>query len=256
QFDYWSRHLRQPVQFQKAMETLHTYHQRIFVEIGPNPVLLSLGERCLPNDTGLWVPTLRKNRDDWQQILESLATLYVHGVDVDWVGFEQGTSRRRVPLPTYPFQRKRYWTNTLPTNAAPSMPAPRESTWEAIQAAGDQQAEQGPLDLSLETYPAKWDAFERLSTAYIVHALRELNAFRQPGEAYRLAEFVEVFGIQPKYQTLVGRWLQRLTTAGLLEGRDERFTSRLPLPTPDLEAAHAAARRVALPDSAVLLEYV
>ena len=56
--------------------------------------------------------TLRKGRGDWQQVLESLAELYVHGVEVDWVGFDRPYSRRKVELPTYPFQRQRYWIET------------------------------------------------------------------------------------------------------------------------------------------------
>ena len=56
-------------------------------------------------------PSLRRGHADWQQMSESLATLYVQGVDVDWAGFDRDYPRRRVVLPTYPFQRKRYWVD-------------------------------------------------------------------------------------------------------------------------------------------------
>jgi acyl transferase domain-containing protein/acyl carrier protein len=69
------------------------------VEIGPSSI--RQGAACLPS--------LHKGRDEWQQILESLAALYVHGVKVDWSGFDRDYQRRRLPLPTYPFQRERYW---------------------------------------------------------------------------------------------------------------------------------------------------
>jgi acyl transferase domain-containing protein len=52
---------------------------------------------------------LHSERSEWEQLLESLADLYRHGVEVDWWGFDRGYSRRRVALPTYPFQRQRYW---------------------------------------------------------------------------------------------------------------------------------------------------
>ena len=106
---YWRNHVRAPVRFAASMETLHQLGFAVFVEVGPSPTLLGMGKRCLLDDTGLWLPSLRQGQDDWQQMLTSLAALYVHGVDVDWLGFDKPFPRRRVSLPTYPFQRERYW---------------------------------------------------------------------------------------------------------------------------------------------------
>ncbi len=106
---YWRRHLREPVQFYSAMRTLHEMGIDSFLEIGPTPTQLAMGRRCLPEGYGNWYPSLRQGRDDWQQILESVGAMFVHGLDVDWQRFEQDYARRRVWLPTYPFQRKRYW---------------------------------------------------------------------------------------------------------------------------------------------------
>ena len=55
------------------------------------------------------LPSLRENRGDWQQMLESLGTLYGRGVQIDWDGFDKAYQRRKVILPTYPFQRQPYW---------------------------------------------------------------------------------------------------------------------------------------------------
>jgi myxalamid-type polyketide synthase MxaB len=106
---YWRRHVRETVRFSTAMETLSEQGCEIFMEIGPNPILLGMGRRCVPEGAGIWLPSLRESSPDWQQMLRSLARLYVHGVKVDWVGFEQDYPRQRVELPTYPFQRQRYW---------------------------------------------------------------------------------------------------------------------------------------------------
>ena len=106
---YWRRHVREPVRFVAGMETLHEQGCELFVEIGPSPVLSGMGSKCLREGTAVWLPSLRRGRGDWKQALESLAELYVRGVDVNWSGFDQDYSRRRVPLPTYPFQRERYW---------------------------------------------------------------------------------------------------------------------------------------------------
>ncbi len=109
QASYWCQHVREAVQFYASMETLHRKGYKIFLEIGPHPVLLGMGRRCLPENAGMWLPSLRKKISDWQQLLTSLSELYVRGVDVDWDGFDAGYSRQRLQLPTYPFQRQRYW---------------------------------------------------------------------------------------------------------------------------------------------------
>ncbi|MCB8984309.1 MAG: SDR family NAD(P)-dependent oxidoreductase [Ardenticatenaceae bacterium] len=107
---YWRDHVRQPVQFQAAMNWLHENRYGLFLEVGPHPTLLGMGRRCLPDDAaGLWLPSLRQGRDDWPQILASLGDLFVYGVDVDWAGFDGPYARRKLRLPTYPFQHRRYW---------------------------------------------------------------------------------------------------------------------------------------------------
>lgn len=107
--EYWCRHILQPVQFAASVESLKQQGAEIFVEIGPKPILLGMARHCLPDAEGLWLPSLRPPQTDWQQILASAAQLYLHGLAVDWVGFDQDYARQRQPLPTYPFQRERYW---------------------------------------------------------------------------------------------------------------------------------------------------
>ena len=109
QASYWRRHLRQAVRFESGIQTLQKQGYDLFVEIGPHPVLIGMARQCLPEETGVWLPSLRRGQDDWQQLLQSVALLYIQGVKVDWSGFDQDYQRSRVPLPTYPFQRKRYW---------------------------------------------------------------------------------------------------------------------------------------------------
>merc|ERR1739838_199297 len=128
---YWINHVRQPVRFVQGMETLHKQGAEIFLEIGPKPILLGMGRRCLPEDVGVWLPSLRpkkvplpspqKNgmpedvallRDEWQQMLSSLGELYLRGAKVDWMGVDKDYKRQKVALPNYPFQRKRYWMET------------------------------------------------------------------------------------------------------------------------------------------------
>lgn len=109
---YWMRHARRPVQFAAGMQTLAESGCDIFLEIGPHPTLIGMGQRCLAAESLRWLPSLRAGRDDWQTLLESLGELYVRGMPIDWSGFDRDYSRRRQELPTYPFQRKRYWAKS------------------------------------------------------------------------------------------------------------------------------------------------
>ena len=107
--DYWVRQVREAVNFSASVQTVQDKGYQVFLELGPNPTLLGMASKCLPEGFGTWLPSLRKGREEWQQMLESLAALYVQGAEVDWRGFDGDYQRRRVVLPTYPFQRKRYW---------------------------------------------------------------------------------------------------------------------------------------------------
>ncbi|NEP59189.1 MAG: acyltransferase domain-containing protein, partial [Symploca sp. SIO2G7] len=106
---YWVDHVCQPVQFSKSMTTLYEQGYEIFLEIGPKPILLGMGRQCLPEEVGVWLPSLRPTTGEWEQMLSSVGKLYVNGVEVNWSGLEQGYKRHRIVLPTYPFQRERYW---------------------------------------------------------------------------------------------------------------------------------------------------
>lgn len=113
--EYWCRHVRQAVRFAAGMETLHQQGYEVFLEIGAQPTLLGMGRYCLPEGVGVWLPSLYQGQKDWQQILQSLGALYVRGVAVDWSAFDRDYPRRRLQLPTYPFQRQRYWAD-IPEN--------------------------------------------------------------------------------------------------------------------------------------------
>ena len=113
--EYWLKHTLEPVRFADGMAALSRQGCEVFVEIGPKPTLLGLARQCLPEEVVRWLPSLRPGRSDWQSMLGSLAELYAHGVPVDWRGFDKDYSRRRVMLPTYPWQRERCWVERAQT---------------------------------------------------------------------------------------------------------------------------------------------
>lgn len=112
--NYWVRHVREAVNFAEGMATMQQQGCTIFLETGPRPTLLGMGRQCISGDGLVWVPSLRQGRTDWEQMLESLGTLYVNGVEIDWKGYDRHAPRRKVKLPTYAFQRRTYWFPSIP----------------------------------------------------------------------------------------------------------------------------------------------
>ncbi len=110
---YWCRHILEPVRFAESMQFLHKQRYKIFLEIGASPVLLGMGRRCVPDINAMWLPSLRRGQSDWEQMLGSLAELYIQGAEVDWYGFDKDYSRQRLQLPIYPFDRQSYWFQPL-----------------------------------------------------------------------------------------------------------------------------------------------
>ncbi|MCB0165298.1 MAG: amino acid adenylation domain-containing protein [Anaerolineae bacterium] len=145
---YWVNHIRQTVRFAQGMETLAQAGVDTFIEVGAKPTLLALGQQSLANTSALdtqpltrkklWLPSLRQGKDDWQQILTSLSQIYVQGLDIEWHNVAPNSeteghhSRRRITLPTYPFERQRYWVSTSQSRLS-HQAMPVSAVIEAIQ---------------------------------------------------------------------------------------------------------------------------
>jgi len=107
--DDWVHHVSQPVRFTDALLTLQQQNIRTFIECGPRPVLLTLGQETLPDTALSWLPSLHPQQPSDQTLKTSLAALYQQGHHIQWAQVHTSSRSRRVPLPTYPFQRQRHW---------------------------------------------------------------------------------------------------------------------------------------------------
>ncbi len=107
--EVWRDHARQPVRFTQGLDQLLAQGCQLFVEIGPQPLLSTLGKTYNSAPDLQWLPSLRAHQDELATIYQSLTTLYVNGARVAWPAFYAGETHQRLPLPTYPFQRQRYW---------------------------------------------------------------------------------------------------------------------------------------------------
>ena len=121
---YWRRHAREPVAFADGVGALASLGVDAVVEIGPQRVLGPLVEQCWPSTPGrsgeagpshstpVVLTTVRRSAGAEQGFVEAAARLYEIGARLSFEGLFAGENRRRVPLPTYPFQRRRYWIET------------------------------------------------------------------------------------------------------------------------------------------------
>ncbi len=236
---YWRAHVRQPVQFLRGLETMRALGVDTFVEIGPAPVLMGMGRACLPDVEARWLPSLRQGRSEWGQLLESAGGLYVAGSALDWQGFEReyaSPTPRRIALPTYPFQRQRFWIDgdrkPRPASAAAFADWLYEIEWEPLPRLGQPAVDFRPREiasalegrlgtLSSRFNTATYDEFQprldRMCTAYVLYALHKLGWSGHPGESIVAEAVMKQLGIDARHRRLVDRMLTMLSEDGLLE---------------------------------------
>jgi acyl transferase domain-containing protein len=115
--EYWGRHLRETVQFAKGLATLLEEPERVFVEVGPGQTLKSLvrlqtgytKERVALST----LPAAGEGGATSEFLMKSLSRLWLAGIKIDWRAFHAHERLHRFPLSTYPFERKRYWFDSL-----------------------------------------------------------------------------------------------------------------------------------------------
>ncbi len=115
---YWVQHIRQPVRFADSVRNLHRCGTTHFIEVGPGSGITASIEQSLSPAESVVVSLLGKNRPEVASLMGAAGQLFTTGVRVDWPAVFTGSGARRVALPTYAFQRRRFWST--PTAAKPA----------------------------------------------------------------------------------------------------------------------------------------
>jgi phthiocerol/phenolphthiocerol synthesis type-I polyketide synthase E len=148
---YWPRHLRETVRFADGTAELMKKDKALFVEVGPGRDLSALvnrytEEKAAPAPVHLVRPAHRE-ADDLHYLLSKTGDLWRYGAKIDWRGFYQGQKRKRVSLPTYPFQRKRF-VITVPPEWSKRLSMPQEISAEHSAAVNGGEEDLSRLELN------------------------------------------------------------------------------------------------------------
>ncbi len=152
---YWVSHAREPVRFAKGIQTLAEQGTTTYLELGADPLLGPMAATVLQEGSTL-IPTLRQGRDEPEALILALAQAHAAGAKPDWSAFFAGTGAKAVPLPTYPFQRKRYWLNPSSGSGDPSAIGQVDADHPLLSATIEDPATEGLTltgRISIQTHP-------------------------------------------------------------------------------------------------------
>jgi len=118
---YWTRHVRSTVRFNDGLREALKKPNSVLLEVGPGKVLSELSRRSYPESVAF---ASMAGEPCGRALAQTVGGLWCEGIEIDWLKYYEAEDRRRVPLPTYPFERQRYWVNTngLPNAATSSDP--------------------------------------------------------------------------------------------------------------------------------------
>jgi acyl transferase domain-containing protein/short-subunit dehydrogenase/thioesterase domain-containing protein/acyl carrier protein len=164
---YWVGQVRDAVRFADAVRTMADQGVATFLELGPDTVLSTLADTMLTSDVAC-ISVLRRDRDETRHLLAALGQLYVRGIEIDWASLVAHHQPRRVDLPTYAFQRQRYWQPEVSVAAGPvsiGQAATEHPLLGAVVTLAESGGEVFTARLSVDTHP--WLAHHRVGESIL-----------------------------------------------------------------------------------------
>ncbi|ALF53427.1 beta-ketoacyl synthase [Nostoc piscinale CENA21] len=231
--EYYTQHLRSTVLFASGIEKLLAKPEQVLLELGPGHTLATLVKRHPDKPPAQTVLTSvrhpQEKQSDIHVLCNTFGQLWLAGVKVDWFGFYSQDEYYHIPLPTYPFERQRYWIDPPQKTAWENSQIPATSQlWNLLTQAGQKQASVRNAELDELTYQENRQWLDGLCTAYINSAFQQLGAFSNSQDKYALENLLEKYHISPRYEQLFSRWLQILVEQKQLQQQEGLFTGLVP----------------------------
>ncbi|MYU67546.1 type I polyketide synthase, partial [Streptomyces sp. SID69] len=244
--EYWVRHVREAVRFADGVARLDEHGVRAYLELGPGGVLTSMA-RAGADAGSLFVPALRARRPEPSALLTAVAALHVNGLEPDWDALFGGghDAHRKVALPTYAFERQRYWLDAAGTAPGTTTPAttpgraPADPRADAVAETDDTPV--GALGRRLAELPAaaREEATLDLVRAHIAAVLGHAEGSQVAGDwTFKDLGFDSLSSVELRNQLGAATGLR--LPSGLLFDH----------PTPAALARHLAARSLGAEDPA------
>ncbi|MEO6694449.1 MAG: acyltransferase domain-containing protein, partial [Ignavibacteria bacterium] len=115
--DYWCDHILSSVRFSDGIKACVNYGIDTFIDLGPKPTSIGMAQETVMDSGLTWLASIKKNFTIWETMLQGLGTLYVNGTEIDWKNLDKEYSHKIISLPSYPFQKQRYWIDENKSNS-------------------------------------------------------------------------------------------------------------------------------------------
>ncbi|MFP2926702.1 SDR family oxidoreductase [Pyxidicoccus sp. 3LG] len=240
----WALHLRRPVRFGAGLrELVDAGH--VLLEVGPGRSLsaLALAEKGGTGPLAAWsLPSASAAGADAAVVRDALGTLWASGVEVDWTSHYAGERRRKVPLPTYPFERRRYWIE--PPHAPRQAAVAGDEEPRALDEAEARLQRERAVP-SLESYPGLVEGLEALCTSHLIHYAASRGVEVRAGTVLAREDLRRQLGTAARLGRLLDAMIDILARDGVLaaEGDRVRFLRDAGDFRPPSELRHALESR-------------
>lgn len=216
---YWLRQVRAPSKLAEAVDTAG----RVGVAAG---VRIGVARSRPDGPLGEWLASGLDSDAPWETVLQGLGELFVGGRGLDVEGLFAERGGVPLPLPTYPFQRRRFWYEPTVVRGAPSRSRSTsaggpDAPWTRALDSAAERSELVPMGMDVDGYSESWAALNELTRVLWSNTLVELGAFPTDGGERTAAEAIAAAGIQPAYERVAARWIDVLVESGALV-RSER----------------------------------
>jgi phthiocerol/phenolphthiocerol synthesis type-I polyketide synthase E len=194
---YWAQQLRQPVRFSSGLQAIREKMEPVYLEVGPGNSLCQLAKQQdipggVENEDKIQgtLRHIKQSDTDIEFIHRTQAKLWLNGVSMDWESYYRNENRTRIPLPTYPFERKRYWLESIKEAALQSVQAVQVETGEQGKQGTAEKEENPAAKVEPGDKPAKsYQPRPKLNTEYV--------ASTDPVEKQLVDIWEEILGLQP-----------------------------------------------------------